>query len=583
VDAYTPAPDAVVVVGSRPELEAAPGTVSAAGRRLEDILRELLDRAGEALATEQRLRGLLDAVVGVAADLSLPSVLRRIVEAACALSGARYGALGVIGADRQLVEFIHVGLDEEVQRRIGELPRGRGILGLLIDEPRAIRLPDLSAHPASFGFPPHHPPMHSFLGVPVRARDSVFGNLYLTEKAGAGEFSQEDEDLVVALAAAAGVAIDNARLYAEAQRRERWLMASSEIRTALVTGAGRREALGLIVAAAQAVAGADQAAVVLPLTADTLVVEAVGGHGSDRLGGLTLPAFGTLSGRVIRTGESVLLADARDDEPVWRAPLAENVGPVLLVPLVGHTSEGVLVIARLPGRAPFTTGDLEQAKEFAIQVALALQVDQAQRDLERLAVFEDRDRIARDLHDLVIQRLFATGLSLQGLARFVTDPKGRSRLETAVDDIDQTIRDIRRTIFSLQAAEADTGLRAGVLDTVGTASGPLGFEPRVRLEGPLDSTVPRPVAEQLLVVLREALSNAAKHAAARSVEVAVATDGRYEVDLRVVDDGRGFTEPVQESGLANLRRRAEDLGGEFTAESAVGVGTRLWWRVPLDG
>src|SRR5215218_3866951 len=192
---------------------------------LDDLLHEVLERVGEVVASRERLRALLDAVVAIGADLDLRSTLQRIVQAACRLAGARYGALGVIGDDRMLMEFITHGLDPATHAAIGDLPRGHGVLGLLIDEPRPIRLEDITRHPRAYGFPPNHPPMHSFLGVPVRIRDQVFGNLYLAEKAGGGQFGQDDEEMVVALAIAAGAAVDNARLFAQAQRRQRWLAA----------------------------------------------------------------------------------------------------------------------------------------------------------------------------------------------------------------------------------------------------------------------------------------------------------------------------------------------------------------------
>src|SRR5690349_15060526 len=224
----------------------------------------MLDRVGEVVSSRERLRALLDAVVGIGTDLDLRSTLQRIVEAACALVGARYGALGVIGGDRiELSDFITHGMDDETQAKIGDLPRGRGVLGLLITNPCPVRLPDITEHPESYGFPPHHPPMHSFLGVPVRTRDQVFGNLYLAEKQGATEFSDDDEEIVVALAAAAGVAIDNAGLFALAQRRERWLAATAEITGVLLGTVRRTEALQLIARRAREVSAADLVLVLL--------------------------------------------------------------------------------------------------------------------------------------------------------------------------------------------------------------------------------------------------------------------------------------------------------------------------------
>ncbi|HMA47962.1 MAG TPA: GAF domain-containing protein [Frankiaceae bacterium] len=559
-----------------------PGTtaslVSAQSRlRLDELLRELLDRAGELMATQGRLRTLLDAVVVVGSDLRLPDVLRRIVESACRLVDARYGALGVIGPDRQLTDFVDVGLDEETRARVGSLPQGRGILGLLVEHPEPLRLRDLREHPRSYGFPPGHPPMASFLGVPIRVRGEVFGNLYLAEKRGAAEFTAEDEDLIVALAAAAGVAVDNARLFEVTHRREQWLEASAEITAALLRGVDRGEALTLVARLAREAAGADLSAVVLPVPgADKLVVEVADGAGAELVRGVALPSDSSAAGLVMRTGEAV---HAGDPAETGHDAL---IGQGMLVPLAADRSVlGVLFVGAPRDGSHSPQVDLDLVRGFAGQAALALQMAQAHRDQERLAVFEDRDRIARDLHDLVIQRLFATGLALQGLARFVAEPQAAARLGAIVDDLDGTIRDIRRTIFSLRSARREgESLRAAVLEEIGQASRVLGFEPHVRLDGPLDNLVPPEVAEHLLATLREALSNVARHARAAHVEVAVRCHGE-QVALVVDDDGQGFDAPPRHSGLANIRRRAEALGGWMRVRSTPGSGTHVEWSAPL--
>src|SRR6185312_15658239 len=229
--------------------------------RLDELLQEMLDRVGEVLTSRERLRALLDAVVGIGSDLDLRSTLQRIVEAACALAGARYGALGVIGPDRLLSDFITHGIDPATHAAIGDLPHGRGVLGLLITDPHPVRLPDIRKHPRSYGFSPKHPPMHSFLGVPVRIRDQVFGNLYLAEKRGGAQFDQDDEDIMVALSVAAGAAIENARLYDLTRRRQRWLEAAAEITSVLLGQIQRTEALQLVATRAREVAEADVAMV----------------------------------------------------------------------------------------------------------------------------------------------------------------------------------------------------------------------------------------------------------------------------------------------------------------------------------
>jgi len=368
-------------------------------------------------AGPMRLRALLDAVLTVGSDLDLATVLRRIVDAAVDLAEARYGALGVIDeSGTRLSQFLTVGVDAETHRAIGLPPEGHGLLGTLIVDPKPIRLPELSEHPDSYGFPPNHPPMHSFLGVPIRVRDTVFGNLYLTDKTTAEVFTDIDEELVVALAAAAGIAIENARLH-------------------------------------------------------------------------------------------------------------------------------------------------ERVAE--------------------MAMFEDRERIARDLHDTVIQRLFATGLSLQGAARLAERPEVRARIEASVEELDQTVKHIRTAIFGLEVTRAQSeGVRSRVLSLCGEAAGPLGFEPSVVFDGPVDASVSEAIAIELLSTLQEALTNVARHAGARAVQVeVVCTD---DILLRVIDDGRGIDTMVTADGrgLANMARRAELFHGSLDVRAIDGGGTVLEWHVP---
>jgi two-component system, NarL family, sensor histidine kinase DevS len=370
------------------------------------------------VGTNDELRRLLDAILPVASDLSLPVVLERIVASACGLVGARYGALGVLADDMTLSEFITVGIDAETIARIGPPPQGHGVLGLLIWDPKPVRLDDITQHAEGYGFPANHPPMHSFLGVPIRVRGKVFGNLYLSEKIDAPRFTDEDEELVIGLAAVAGVAIDNARLH-------------------------------------------------------------------DRV--------------------------------------------------------------------------------------------------REVAIVEDRERIARDLHDTVIQRLYATGLSLSATLRQATNPEVVERLTRAIADLDTTMRDIRSTIFALQSAERGLhGLRADVLRLVQQSENALGFTPRAAFEGLVDTAVPEGIADHLLAALREALTNVAKHAHAHRVDVLVAVDER-DVVLTVTDDGVGLRgDRPPGLGRGNLTERATVLGGECTLANRPAGGTEVRWRVPLS-
>lgn len=368
----------------------------------------------------ERLKALVDAMLLIEADLDLPTALQHIVEQAVRLVDARYGALGVLGVEGAgLDEFITVGVDQAERAAIGSLPSGKGILGLLIRHPQPIRLADLRDHPASEGLPAHHPPMSSFLGVPVRIRGAVFGNLYLCDKQGAPEFSDDDEDLVSALGIAAGQVIDKARLH---QR------------------------------------------------------------------------------------------------------------------------------------------------------------------LRQLTLVEERERIARNLHDTVIQQLFAAGLRLQGLTSASDDTNVSERVSEVVDTLDQTIRQIRTTVFGISSRHTDgpDGLRREILDLTDEAGGRLGLDVRVDLEGPIDTALSEEVAEHLVFSLREALTNVIRHASASRADVEVSVD-ETSVVLRVADDGIGVDEATSDGGrgLANLRERAKLLGGDCRLGSGPGGGAELIWRAKL--
>jgi signal transduction histidine kinase len=549
--------------------------------RLDELLQEMLDRVGEVVTNRERLRALLDAVVAISTDLDLRSTLQNIVRSACDLAGARYGALGVIGPDRQLADFITHGIDPEAHAAIGDLPHGRGVLGLLITDPRPVRMPDITQHPRSYGFPPHHPPMHSFLGVPVRTRDQIFGNLYLAEKQGAAEFTDDDEEIVVALAGAAGVAIDNARLFALAQRRERWLAAAAEITAVLLGHVRRTEALRLIARRAREVA---EAKLVLVLLYDhqsaQFTVEVVDGPEEPAPGlvGAVLGAGGTAFLDAVNKAQHVRVDDLRAAAD-WPAPVPPD--RAMIAPLAGaDTLYGVLIVT---DRAGHTHDEDEVAllSSFAGQAALALERARAQEERELLMVLDDRERIARDLHDVVIQRLFATGMQLQGAVPHAGRPEAVKRINAAVDDLDATIRDIRRSIFELRTP-VDASLRTELRETAEAAAEALGFRPIVETAGPVDSAVPDDVVPEILAVLREALSNVARHARATSVRVSVKVAGGQVVVL-IEDDGVGTDPERARSGLINLRERAHDLGGTFEVRPAPGSGTIVEWRVPLTG
>ncbi|GIF25412.1 signal transduction histidine kinase [Actinoplanes tereljensis] len=546
--------------------------------RLDELLHEMLDRVSDVMASRERLRALLDAVVGIGTDLDLRSTLQRIVEAACALAGAKYGALGVIGADRNdLVDFITHGIDPATHAKIGDLPHGRGVLGLLITDPHPVRLPDITKHPQSYGFPAHHPPMHSFLGVPVRTRDQIFGNLYLAEKKGAAEFSQDDEEIVVALAAAAGVAIDNARLYAIAQRRERWLAATAEITGVLLGEVRSNDALRLIARRAREVSGAELVMVLLLDEENSRYTIEVA-DGMEQLAGRSVSVDPEISAEL--GTEKYRIVEELYEITEW--PEVVPSTRALAAPLTtAEGLRGVLIVTQPPDRI---VDDEEAAmlSTFAGQAALVLERARAQEEREQFVVLEDRERIARDLHDVVIQRLFATGMQLQGAVPHAARPEAVKRINSAVDDLDATIRDIRRSIFELRTPTGPS-LRTELREAVEAAAGTLGFRPVLDTVGPVDSAIPDDIVPELMAVLREALSNVARHAQATSARVTVHATGD-EVVLRIEDNGVGTDVMQARGGIVNMIDRAGDLGGEFEIGPGPGdVGTVATWRAPITG
>jgi signal transduction histidine kinase len=533
------------------------------------------------------LRHLLDAVLLIGSDLDLHAMLRRIVEAAVDLVDARYGALGVLDpSGTALSDFITIGIDEGARRGIGSLPKGLGLLGSLITDARPLRLADLAEHPDSAGFPPNHPPMTSFLGVPIRVRDEVFGNLYLTDKTSAEVFTDVDEELVSALAGAAGVAIQNARLYEQGRRREAAMAAMQEVATALLAGTEPQHSLALIARQGRELVNADLASIALPAEApDTMVVAVADGFMAGALLGQRFPTPGSVSGHVLATGETALLENAAEDGRLEQ-PIVQfgNVGPALFVPLMSDgRAFGTLSVARTLGSLPFANDDVDLVLSFASQASVVLEHERGRQHLQRLQLLEDQERIARDLHDTVIQRLFASGLTLQGVARLITDAEARRRVEAAVEELDVTVRHIRTVIFDVATPSSvhDSGIRKRVLSLSREAAGALGFEPRVTFTGPVDTVVPETVAQELLPTLREALSNVVRHANAKQVDVEVGVNG--DLVLSVIDDGIGVPPGTEGGGrgTVNMRARAERLGGSLSVGPAPARGTVVRWEVPL--
>ncbi|MDQ1688618.1 MAG: hypothetical protein QOK42_1593 [Frankiaceae bacterium] len=522
-----------------------------------------------AVTAEVRLQGLLRAVIAVGRELDLPTVLRRVVEVGVELVDAQYGALGVIGEEGRLTQFINVGLDPSTARLIGDLPEGHGLLGQLVRHPRPLRLHDLGEHESSFGFPAHHPPMSTFLGVPIRIRGEVFGNLYLTEKRGGLDFTQEDEAVVEALAVAAGVGIDNARLFAAAQRREQAMRAGAAVTTALISGDSPR-ALRIVAELTRDVMDAELAAAWTSTPGGWVAAGTPGDlpEGWDELGADVAARVGHGPGRLLTAADADLLgiADLRVG-----AAIALGSGPGRVVVLVGRRTDGPM-----PAELP------EPLTAFISQVSVAVELAQRRRDAEDLAVLEDRDRIARDLHDHVIQRLFAVGMSLESTGRFELPEGAAERVRRCVTDLDDTIRDIRTTIFELQSHDGETGLRARALVLMRAAERTMSARAVLHFDGAVDFGVSEDVADHALAVLREALSNVARHAAAGNVQVLMRV-AEGELALRIADDGSGITTDFHGgSGTSNMRSRADQLGGRLSIGPGAEGGTLVEWVVPLE-
>lgn len=549
--------------------------------RLRELLLEVQDRIEQIVEGRDRLDGLIDAILAITSGLKLDATLRAIVHTAAELVDARYGALGVRGYDHRLVEFVYEGIDEETRHLIGSLPEGRGVLGALIEEPKPIRLDDISRHPASVGFPLHHPPMRTFLGVPVRIRDEVFGNLYLTEKADGQPFSDDDEVLVQALAAAAGIAVDNARLFEESRTREAWIEATRDIGTQMLAGADPAMVFRLIAEEALTLMAGAATLVAVPLDdeapaceVDDLVIVEVAGEISPAVKQMTVAVSGTSIGGVFhdRTPRRFDRLDLAVDGPV-------EPGPALVLPLrAADTVAGVLVALRSADEQPFSDKQLDTMAAFADQAALAWRLATAQRQMREVEILTDRDRIARDLHDHVIQRLFAVGLTLQGAAPRARVPAVRESIYSSIDDLQEIIQEIRSAIFDLHAGPSRaTGLRHRLDKVIDQLAIPA-LHTTVQYTGPL-SVVDTVLANHAEAVLREAVSNAVRHANATSLAINVSVED--DVRVEVVDDGVGISGDITESGLRNLRQRADDAGGEFTVENMPTGGTLLRWSAPL--
>lgn len=530
---------------------------------------------------------LVAALLAIGSDLHLRQTLQRIVVAAREVTGAKYGALGVISTtsnERRLSEFVTDGMTEAQVARIAHLPEGHGLLGLLIDHPEPIRIPHISAHAATSGFPASHPHMESFLGVPILIRNQVYGNLYLTDKAD-GEFTEEDQQNATVLATAAGIAINNARLYESARIREKRLDAYAEITTAVLSSADTEEVLNIVAQRALELVESDLVLIFLPQPEGLMVAEI----GAGEVGGkLLAPARedGVVV-NVAQSEESHITDDLVSDMKFGQTNFTD-VGPAMVIPMTaGGRNLGVLFIANLVGGRGFSHEDRLAAETLAGQAAFALILAEGNQDRGRLLVLEERDRIARDLHDLVIQRIFATGLMLQGISRLTpSQQEVQDRLSTAMEQLDETIREVRATITDLHdpSAMRPLDLQMRISHEVSASTTLLGFIPELHVSGDLDAITSMEVVEQIVAITREALTNAAKHSGGRSLQVNVeATDA--VLNLSVIDDGVGMPDEIERrSGIRNIEMRANRLKGEcYIGNRRDGKrGVEISLRIPLN-
>jgi signal transduction histidine kinase len=540
----------------------------------------------ELLGAGDQMEHLLRVVVGLASDLDLDATLYRIVTAAMELTGAGYGALGVLGSDGTLVSFLHSGMDSETVEPVGHLPVGKGVLGVLLDEPAPLRLDDLSAHPAAVGFPEHHPPMRAVLGVPITIRQAMFGSLYLTEPKSRAAFSESDEVVVRALASAAAVAIDNARLFDRARTTAKWMEASRAITTALLSDADPVvEPLRLIAERACELTGAEQAIVLVPADLDvpaedveTLVVSIAVGVLADEVVGQEVPVEGSTTGGVFRSGQPLITESFR--HPI-QAFTDMGQRPAIVMPLRSQQSElGVLAVARNESQPPFDTSHLELISDFADHAAVALRLSESREQARQLSMIGDRERIAHDLHDHVIQRLFAAGMDLQGTVARSRSPEVTKRLNHTIDELQATIDEIRNRIFALRSPETEHGFRQKVQDAVAELTDDRDIETTVRLSGPL-STVGEELAEQATPVIIEAVSNAVRHSGAEHLTIEVSAADELIMDI--TDDGCGIDDDnTRRSGLANMQRRAELVGGSCEFGTPARGGTHVHWVAPFS-
>ncbi|WP_411700677.1 GAF domain-containing protein [Conyzicola sp.] len=551
------------------------------GLSLIDLVDEVMTRAETPEIAREQLARLIAASKAISSDLDLPTALRNVVQVACNLASARYGAVGVISPDGMLEEFIHVGMSDGIVAELGAPPSGHGLLGSVIAEARPIRLEHLSRDERSVGFPAGHPPMESFLGVPVRVGGTIYGNLYLTGSA-RGSFDAVDEQIILTLASMAGTAIANARLYEEAHLGQRWLAASEEINQRLLSGDLGETDVAPIADLILTLADASFVGLVLPTDRpDALPFAQKFGPLADATGTVADDEIAALPERVRRALE------LKDDRPsafrdieIWASAL---IGSTMVIPWgdIEATREGALVITRDSAGHPYTVAERRMAKRFARSVAIARELAMARNNREHVALTDERDRIARDLHDHVIQSLFAVGLGLQSIVGSASGQVA-ARISAQVDAIDVTIRQIRQTIFQLGTTPSATtwSQKKRFNQLVREILEGEGIDSSLDFRGPVDTLIDSELGDEVSAVLRESLSNVVRHADATRVDISIAVSAT-EVRVVVTDNGRGLGEVGKRSGLDNLDHRALARGGRFATAARAPSGTTIDWAVPV--
>ena len=558
-----------------------------AGLGQRELVHKMHEQLDELLVARDQMEQLLRVIVEIGSDLDLDATLRRIVRAARDLTSARYGALAVRDPDGTLISFIHEGIDADTVRRIGPLPVGKGVLSVSLVETQALRLDDLSRHPAAVGFPEHHPPMQAFLGVPITIRGAVFGNLYLTHDEPGRLFSESDEVAGRALALAAAVAIDNAQLFERERTSVKWMDASREITTALLSGVEQSGSpLQLIAERACALTEAEQAIVLVPADADlpadeidTLVVSAAVGLNAAEVVGQRVPVDGSTTGSVFRSGEPLITESL--SYPIQAFTDVGQRSAIVMPLTTSDEVAGVIAVARSAGRPPFDGSYLELVSDFATHAAIALMLASGREHARQLTIVAERERIAHDLHDHVIQRLFAAGMDLQGTVARARSPEVAERINRTLDDLQAIIEEIRTTIFRLKSPlEFDGSFRQRIQRVVADLTENRDILTTVRMHGPM-TAVGGELAEHAEAVSAEAVSNAVRHSGAARLTVEVSVDDMLTVD--VVDNGCGMpADNPRRSGLANMVYRAEQVGGNCEITGSPNGGTRVRWTAPLS-